>query len=94
MTLETVKVGVSLSVPPTPEPLSTIVPTPKVSNIVAFVGVVKLTLNVSAPSYTGFATSLLMLIVTVCVVTPGANVSMPEAASKSLPITAVTELVL
>ena len=68
------RLGVSLSEPPAPVPSSLIVPMPKPSAILAFVAPDKLTLKVSMPSNTA---SLLIFSVIVCVVTPGAKVSVP-----------------
>ena len=93
-TFETANAGVSFSLPPVPVPLSIIVPMPRLSAIVALVGLLKLTRKVSAPSKTGTPASLRIATVIVCVVTPGAKLSVPDVAEKSLPSTAVTELVL
>ena len=53
------------------------VPTPSASAMVALVGDARLTLKVSLPSNT---VSLAIGTVMVCVVVPGANVSVPLAA--------------
>ncbi len=55
------------------------VPTPRLSAIVALVGVSRLTLNVS-PEVPSNTVSLVILMVTVCVVVPGAKVNVPLAA--------------
>ena len=48
--LETLRLGVSLSVPPLPVPSSRMVPRPWASARVALVGALRLTLKVSLPS--------------------------------------------
>ena len=75
--LETASVGVSLSVPPLPVPSSRIVPTPTPSAIVALIGAARLTRKVSVPSN---RLSFRIGTVIVCVVTPGAKVSVPAPA--------------
>ncbi len=55
--------------------LSRIVPTPRASAIPAFVGALRFTKNVSSASS---ARSPITLTATVCDVTPGAKVSVPE----------------
>ncbi len=72
--------------------LSTIVPRPLPSRIVALVGLVSVTVNVSSPSS---RLSPSTDTVTCCVVAPGVNVSVPGAtAVKSVPATAVTPATL
>jgi hypothetical protein len=60
--------------------LSAIVPTPSLSEIVAFTGPARLTRNVSSISS---STSPLTRTVTVFVVSPATNVTVPDAAAKS-----------
>ena len=73
----TLSAGVSLLVPPVPVPSSRMVPMPRLSAIVALATLVRLTLKVSDPSN---GVSLVIGTVTVCVVTPGAKVSVPLVA--------------
>ena len=70
----TLSVGVSLSVPPAPLPVSRIVPVPLGSAIVALTGELSTTLKLSLFSKTG---SLRIATVTVWLVTPGRKVTVP-----------------
>src|SRR5436189_277142 len=64
----------------------TMVPAPCASVMVAFVGPLKLTTNVSSGST---VVSPLTVTAIGCVLTPGANVSVPLIPTKSLPLAAV-----
>ena len=72
--LLTLRVGVSLSAPPKPVPLSRIVPTPVPSAMPAFTGALSTTLNASLFSKMA---SLRIVTVIVWLVTPGAKFSVP-----------------
>ena len=94
--LTTLKVGVSSSppipVPTAPVPSSLMVVVTVGVAIVALLGVFKLTLKASLPSY---VLSSKIATVMVCVSgPPGVKVSVPELAVKSLPATAVPLAVL
>ncbi len=66
---------------------SVIVPVPTAAPSVALVGLVSVTVNVSLASS---SRSPFTSTVTVWLVSPGANVSVPDAAAKSAPEAAVT----
>ena len=71
---------------------SVIVPTPKLPRIVAALAFERSSVKVS--SIPSSSASPVTVTVTVWDVTPGSNVSVPEAASKSVPATAVTFVVV
>ena len=77
VTLFTLRVGVSLSVPPLPVPSSVIVPAPTAVAIVAFTGALSVTLNASLFSNTA---SFRIATVIVWLVTPAAKFKVPLPA--------------
>ena len=86
VTLFTLRLGVSLSVPPAPVPSSRIVPVPTAVAIVAFTGPLSVTVKLSLISK---IESLRIATVSVWLVTPGAKLSVPLPAVKSAPLAAV-----
>ena len=84
--LLTLRVGVSLSVPPAPVPSSRIVPTPVSSEMIAFTAPLSTTKKLSLFSNT--ASSRIDTVI-VWLVTPAAKFSVPVAPVKSAPLTAV-----